>query len=93
MARAIEQLRKQRGDVELVAGNVATAEGAVFLLDRGVNAIKVGIGPGGGCSTRVTTNFGIPQVEALVRCRQAIGDASRSSRTAASGATAASPRR
>ena len=75
MARAIEQLRKQRGDVELIAGNVATAEGAAFLRDRGVNGIKVGIGPGGGCSTRLTTNFGIPQVEALVQCRQAIGDA------------------
>ena len=74
MARAIEQLRKQRGDVDLIAGNVATAEGATFLRERGVNAIKVGIGPGGGCSTRLTTNFGIPQVEALVRCRQAIGD-------------------
>jgi IMP dehydrogenase len=60
--------------VELVAGNVATAEGAVFLRDRGVNAIKVGIGPGGGCSTRLTTNFGIPQVDAIVRCRVAIGD-------------------
>ena len=75
MARAIEQIRKHCGDVELVAGNVATADGALFLRDRGVNAIKVGIGPGGGCSTRLTTNFGIPQAEALVRCRQAIGDA------------------
>ena len=74
MARAIEQLRRQRGDVELIAGNVATAEGAIFLRDRGVNGIKVGIGPGGGCSTRLTTNYGIPQVEALVRCRTAIGD-------------------
>ena len=45
-----------------------------FLLDRGANAIKVGIGPGGGCSTRITTNFGIPQVEALVRCRREVGD-------------------
>jgi IMP dehydrogenase len=74
MARALEQIRKQCGAVELVAGNVATAEGAAFLLERGVNGIKVGIGPGGGCSTRVTTNFGIPQVEALVRCRLAVGD-------------------
>jgi IMP dehydrogenase len=74
MARALEQIRKRCGDIELVAGNVATADGAVFLRDRGVNAIKVGIGPGGGCSTRTTTNFGIPQVEALVRCRQAIGE-------------------
>jgi IMP dehydrogenase len=74
MARALEQLRKQHGDVELIAGNVATEEGVAFLRERGVNAIKVGIGPGGGCSTRLTTNFGIPQVEALVRCRQAAGE-------------------
>jgi IMP dehydrogenase len=74
MATAIEQIRKLHGAVELVAGNVATAEGARFLLDRGVNAIKVGIGPGGGCTTRLTTNFGVPQVEALVQCRVAVGD-------------------
>jgi IMP dehydrogenase len=74
MAQAIELIRKHRGDVELVAGNVATAAGARFLLDRGVNGIKVGIGPGGGCTTRLTTNFGIPQVEALVQCRLAVGD-------------------
>jgi IMP dehydrogenase len=73
MSRAIEAIRHRFGDVELVAGNVATAEGAGFLMDRGVDAIKVGIGPGGGCSTRLTTNFGTPQVDALVRCRQAIG--------------------
>ena len=53
---------------------MATAAGARFLLDRGVNGIKVGIGPGGGCTTRLTTNFGIPQVEALVQCRLAVGD-------------------
>ena len=69
MERALEELRNRHEDVELVAGNVATAEGARFLLERGVNAIKVGIGPGGGCTTRWTTNFGVPQVEALVRCR------------------------
>jgi IMP dehydrogenase len=71
MQQAIENMRKRFGDVELVAGNVATAEGARFLLDCGANAIKVGIGPGGGCTTRLNTNFGIPQVEALVRCRMA----------------------
>ncbi len=74
MERAIEELRKHCGEVELVAGNVATAEGARFLLERGVNGIKVGIGPGGGCTTRLSTNFGIPQVEALVQCRLAVGD-------------------
>jgi IMP dehydrogenase len=74
MERAIEALRKQHDDVDLVAGNVATAEGAKFLAERGADAVKVGIGPGGGCSTRLTTNFGIPQAEALVRCRRAIDD-------------------
>ena len=42
-----------------------------FLVDRGVNGVKVGIGPGGGCTTRLNTNFGVPQVEALVTCREA----------------------
>ena len=71
MARAIEAFRARFGDAELIAGNVATAEGVRFLLDRGVNGIKVGIGPGGGCTTRLNTNFGVPQVEALVECRAA----------------------
>jgi IMP dehydrogenase len=74
MERAIEELRKALAKVELIAGNVATAEGVRFLLERDVNGIKVGIGPGGGCTTRLTTNFGIPQVEALVRCRQGASD-------------------
>jgi len=73
MARAIEAFRKRFDGVELVAGNVATAEGARFLLERGVNGIKVGIGPGGGCTTRLNTNFGVPQVQALVECREAAG--------------------
>lgn len=72
MERAIEELRKAFGTVELIAGNVGTAEGVRFLLDRGVNGIKIGIGPGGGCTTRLNTNFGVPQVEALVRCRLAV---------------------
>ncbi len=75
MERALRDVRSRCPDVDIVAGNVATGEGARFLLDRGADAIKVGIGPGGGCSTRLTTNFGVPQVEALVRCRQAIGEA------------------
>jgi IMP dehydrogenase len=74
MERAIKEVRKALGEVELIAGNVATAEGVRFLLDRGVNGIKVGIGPGGGCTTRLTTNFGVPQVEGLVRCSLAADD-------------------
>jgi IMP dehydrogenase len=71
MARAIEAFRNRFGGVELIAGNVATPEGVRFLMERGVNGIKVGIGPGGGCTTRLNTNFGVPQVEALAACRAA----------------------
>jgi IMP dehydrogenase len=75
MERAIGEVRSRFGAVELIAGNVATAEGTRFLLERGVNGIKVGIGPGGGCTTRMTTSFGVPQAQALVDCRLAVNDA------------------
>jgi IMP dehydrogenase len=74
MDRAVAEFRKRFGDVEMIAGNVATAEGARFLADRGVDGIKVGIGPGGGCTTRMTTSFGVPQVQALVECRLVLAD-------------------
>jgi IMP dehydrogenase len=74
MERAIAEFRKRFGDAEMIAGNVATADGARMLLDLGADGIKVGIGPGGGCTTRVTTSFGVPQVQALVECRLAVGD-------------------
>ena len=74
MERALEQFRKRFGDVELIAGNVATASGTRFLIERGADGVKVGIGPGGGCTTRINTSFGVPQVQALVECRLAIGD-------------------
>ncbi len=68
MANAIDAFRKDFPNVELVAGNVATADGVRFLVERGVNAVKVGIGPGGGCTTRLTTSFGVPQLQALWEC-------------------------
>jgi IMP dehydrogenase len=74
MARAIEAFRARFGDFELVGGNVGTGDGVRFLVERGVNAVKVGIGPGGGCTTRITTSFGVPQVQALVECRLAADD-------------------
>jgi IMP dehydrogenase len=74
MEHAVGELRKHVGGVELIAGNVGTAEGTRFLLNLGVNGIKVGIGPGGGCTTRMTTSFGVPQAQALVECRIACGD-------------------
>jgi IMP dehydrogenase len=73
MAAAIDAVRARFGDVELVGGNVATGEGVRFLIDRGVDAVKIGIGPGGGCTTRITTSFGVPQIQALVECRLAAG--------------------
>ena len=74
MERAIAELRKRVGGVELIAGNVGTAEGTRFLLERGVNGVKVGIGPGGGCTTRMTTSFGVPQAQALAECRIAVAE-------------------
>jgi IMP dehydrogenase len=74
MERAMAGFRKRFGDFEMVAGNVATVEGARFLVERGADGIKVGIGPGGGCTTRMTTSFGVPQVQALVECRLAVAD-------------------
>ena len=74
MRKAVKAFRRRFGDVEVVAGNVATAAGARALADLGVDGIKVGIGPGGGCSTRLTTSFGVPQLQALVECRAAVSD-------------------
>jgi len=55
-------------DTTLIAGNVATADGFKKLSDAGANAIKVGIGGGGACTTRTTTGFGIPQFSAVLSC-------------------------
>ena len=74
MERAMREFRKRFSDVDMIAGNVATADGTRFLLERGADGIKVGIGPGGGCTTRMTTSFGVPQLQALVECRLAVGD-------------------
>lgn len=74
MERGIQAFRARFGDFELVAGNAGTIDGVKFLVERGVNAVKIGIGPGGGCTTRITTSFGVPQVQALVECRLASTD-------------------
>ncbi|MEO1584719.1 MAG: IMP dehydrogenase [Planctomycetota bacterium] len=57
---------KRRFDVEVIAGNVATAEGARDLVEAGADAIKVGIGPGSICTTRVVTGVGVPQISAVM---------------------------
>jgi IMP dehydrogenase len=65
MRTAVEAVRRQVGDVPLVCGNVGTYEGAAFLKALGADAIKVGIGPGRGCRTRLETAAGVPQLQAL----------------------------
>jgi IMP dehydrogenase len=62
---AVETLRERFPDTRLIGGNVATGDGAQALIDRGVDAVKVGIGPGSICTTRVVTGAGVPQVLAI----------------------------
>lgn len=65
---AVEAVRERYPDMQLMAGNVATAEGARALIDRGVDCVKVGIGPGSICTTRVVTGCGVPQITAILEC-------------------------
>jgi len=65
---AAKELRKSFPDIRLIVGNVATQEGAQALIDCAVDAIKVGIGPGSICTTRVVTGAGMPQVTAIRDC-------------------------
>ena len=64
--RAVERARQTLPDVQLVAGNIASAAGARALAERGVDAVKVGVGPGSICTTRVVTGVGVPQITAVV---------------------------
>ena len=66
---------KARHDIDVIAGNVATHEGAADLIRAGTDAIKVGIGPGSICTTRVVTGVGVPQVTAIMRACRAADDA------------------
>ncbi len=61
----VELVRKRFGDIQLIAGNVGTQEGAQALIDRGVDAVKVGMGPGSICTTRVVSGAGVPQITAI----------------------------
>jgi len=72
-ANVIETVRriKETWDIDVVAGNVATAEGCKDLIDAGADAIKVGIGPGSICTTRVISGVGVPQVSAIWQAAQA----------------------
>ena len=64
---------KRRHTIDVIAGNIATAEAAVDLIDAGADAIKVGIGPGSICTTRVVTGVGVPQITAIMNAVEGVG--------------------
>ncbi|MDB5102183.1 MAG: inosine-5-monophosphate dehydrogenase [Cyanobacteria bacterium RYN_339] len=68
----IQELRERFPKLWLIAGNVATAEGAWDLLEAGAHAIKVGVGPGAVCTTRIVTGCGVPQLTAILKVRAAL---------------------
>ncbi|OFW78861.1 MAG: IMP dehydrogenase [Alicyclobacillus sp. RIFOXYA1_FULL_53_8] len=65
---AVKSIRDKHPEIQLVAGNVATGEATKALIEAGVNAVKVGIGPGSICTTRVVAGIGVPQVTAIYNC-------------------------
>jgi len=72
---AVRTLKSKFPDVELITGNVATFEGARDLIALGVDGVKVGIGPGSICTTRVVSGAGVPQITAISACSKATRDA------------------
>ena len=74
VAEAVRRIKRLSNDVQVVAGNVATAEATRALIDAGADAVKVGIGPGSICTTRVVAGVGVPQLTAILDCAAAAGD-------------------
>jgi IMP dehydrogenase len=62
----VKQIRRKMSSAQIIAGNVASGEGAVELAKAGANGVKVGIGPGSICTTRIVTGFGVPQLTAII---------------------------
>ncbi|QMW23847.1 IMP dehydrogenase [Sandaracinobacteroides saxicola] len=71
VAEAVAALKKRSNHVQIIAGNVATAEATRALIDAGADGIKVGIGPGSICTTRVVAGVGVPQLTAVMDCAEA----------------------
>jgi IMP dehydrogenase len=72
-ANVMESVReiKRQWDIDVVAGNVATEQGCRDLIDAGADCVKIGIGPGSICTTRVVSGVGVPQITAILECSQA----------------------
>lgn len=71
---AVSRVKKLSNNVQIIAGNVATGEATKALIDAGADAIKVGIGPGSICTTRMVAGVGVPQLTAVMDCAAAAGD-------------------
>lgn len=71
---SVPAIKRQFPEIELIAGNVATAEGAKTLAEAGADAIKVGVGPGSICTTRVVAGVGVPQITAVTECSRVAKD-------------------
>ena len=74
VAIAVERVKKLSNEVQVMAGNVATGEATRALIGAGADAVKVGIGPGSICTTRMVAGVGVPQLTAISDCAQAAGD-------------------
>jgi len=68
--KMVREIKKRFPDMQLIAGNVATARGTQDLITAGADAIKVGVGPGSICTTRIKTGSGYPQLSAIIQCAQ-----------------------
>ncbi len=69
---SVKKVKKAYKKIQLIAGNVATASGALALADAGADAVKVGVGPGSICTTRIVTGAGAPQLTAIMDCSEAL---------------------
>lgn len=69
--RAVATVKKAYGSLDVIAGNVATAEATLDLIDAGADCVKVGIGPGSICTTRIVAGVGVPQLSAVLECSEA----------------------
>jgi IMP dehydrogenase len=69
--KAVKELRKNFPNIDIMAGNVATAEATTDLIEAGASAVKVGVGPGSICTTRVVSGIGVPQITAVFNCAAA----------------------
>ena len=74
VAEAVQRVKALSNEVQVIAGNVATGEATRALVDAGADAIKVGIGPGSICTTRIVAGVGVPQLTAIMDCAKAAGD-------------------